>query len=106
MDKYELRYLPRFHQDLKEHALYISQKLQNPDAAIGLIRAAEQAILERLPFAEAFEQYNSRKERLHPYYRIYVRNYIIFYVVIPEGDRKVMEVRRFLFGKSNWKRNL
>ena len=56
--------------------------------------------------AEAFEQFHSRKERKYPYYRIYVKHFIVFYVVIPENDHKVMEIRRFLYGKSNWKKKV
>ena len=54
----------------------------------------ETAILERLDNPLAFEPYPSIKKRKFPYYRIYVRNYVIYYVVIGE----VMEVRRFLYG--------
>lgn len=106
MREYQLRYLPQFYQDLKQHTDYIANHLQNPQAASDLIDAVEAAILERQPNAEAFEQYHSRKERRYPYYRIYVNNYIIFYVVIPEDGQKNMEIRRFLFGRSNWKRNI
>ena len=91
---------------MKQRTDYIANHLHNPQAAYDLIDAAEKAILERQRNAEAFEQYPSRKDRLYPYYRIYVKNYIVFYVVIPEKDHKVMEVRRFLFGKSNWKRTI
>lgn len=76
MHDYQLRYLPLFHQELKEHALYIAQKLCNPQAADELVDATEQAILERLPQAEAFEPFHSRKDRKYPYYRIYVKNFI------------------------------
>ena len=106
MHEYEFRYLPKFHEDLKQHVLYIAQRLKNPQAANDLIDSTEAAILERLPEAEAFERFNSRKERQYPYYRIYVKNFIVFYVVIPENGKKVMEIRRFLFGKSNWKRTI
>lgn len=42
------------------------------------------------------------KERRYPYYRIYVDNYVIYYVVIDdEGDDKIMEVRRFLYKGQN-----
>ena len=87
--EYQLRYLPQFFQDLKQHTEYIASHLQNPQAADGLIDATDTAILERLPDAEAFEPYHSHKERRYPYYRIYVKNYIVFYVVIPEGDQRV-----------------
>lgn len=106
MHEYQLRYLPQFYDDLKQHTDYIANHLQNPQAANDLIDAVEEAILERQPCAEAFEQYHSRKERRYPYYRIYVKNFIIFYAVIPENGQKVMEVRRFLYGKSNWKRTI
>ena len=106
MHEYQLRYLPQFHLELKQHIEYIANRLQNPQAASDLIDATEKAILERLPDAEAFEQYHSRKERRVPYYHIYVKDFIVFYVVIAEGNSKVMEVRRFLYGKSNWKRSL
>lgn len=98
-DKYSLRYLPTFYNDLEEHVMYISRVLKNVSAANELLKDVENAILDRLPNAESFEQYHSRKEREYPYYRIYVRNYIIYYVVISEGkDKKIMEVRRILHG--------
>ena len=106
MPKYLLRYLPQFHKDLTETAQYIATELLNPEAVTDLINAVEQAVLERQSEAEAFEQFHSRKERKHPYYRIYVNNFIVFYVIITENDHKVMEVRRFLYGKSNWKRTI
>lgn len=52
--------------------------------------------------AEAFEPYHSLKERQYPYYRIYVKNYTIFYVVIDD----VMEVRRILYNKRNLPKNI
>lgn len=100
--KYILRYLPLFYNDLEETLLYISARLENPQAAFELLDAVEAAILERLPVAEAFEPYRSLKERKYPYYRIYVKNYVIYYVVIDdEGSEKIMEVRRFLYNKQN-----
>lgn len=99
---YRLRYLPLFYEELEEKAVYIAEKLQNPQAANKLIDSVEQAIQERLPSAESFEKYHSMKERRYPYYRIYVDNYVIYYVVIDdEGDDKIMEVRRFLYKGQN-----
>ncbi len=106
MDEYHLRYLPQFYDDMEQNTFYIAKTLHNPKAADDLIEAVEKAIHERKACAEAFEKYHSRKERCYPYYRIYVKNYIVFYVVIPENDKKVMEIRRFLFGKSNWRRKI
>lgn len=101
-NKYELRYLPVFYEDLDQAITYIATELKNTKAAQELLDAVEKAILERLPIAESFEQYHSQKERRYPYYRIYVGNYIVYYVVIKESDEQsVMEVRRFLYRGRN-----
>lgn len=94
---YTLRYLPLFYSDLEEHVLYIAENLHNKDAANELINEVEAAILERLPNAESFEAFFSLKNRKNLYYRIYVNNFTIYYVVIPVGkEKKIMEVRRIL----------
>ena len=98
--KYGLRYLPLFEQDLVQTVSYITNVLKNPDAAEKLVNDAETAILERLNNPLAFEPYPSVKKRKYPYYRIYVRNYVVYYVVI--GD--MMEVRRFLYGARDTER--
>ena len=94
---YSLRYLPLFYSDLEEHVMYIAEVLHNKEAANKLVNEIEKAILERLPNAESFEAYHSIKERKYLYYRIYVKNFTIYYVVIPaEKEKKIMEVRRIL----------
>ena len=82
--------------------MYVAERLHNEKAANDLLDAVENAIMERLPNAEAFERYHSMKERRYKYYRIYVKNFIVYYVVIDdEGTEKIMEVRRFLYNKQN-----
>lgn len=99
--QYELRYLPLFYEDLEQKVVYIAETLHNEKAANDLLDAVENAIMERLPVAEAFEPYLSIKERRYKYYRIYVKNFVIYYVVIDDaGSRKIMEVRRFLYNKQ------
>lgn len=98
--RYELSILPLFEEDLNETVDYIAFQLNNPIAADNLITAVERAIYERLPNAESFEPYHSKREHRYPYYRIQVKNFTVFYVVI--GN--VMEVRRFLYSRSDWKR--
>lgn len=97
--QYELRYLPLFYRDLEQKVLYISDVLHNPKAANDLLDAVESAILERLPIVESFEPYHSLKERRYKYYRIYVKNFVVYYVVI--DDEKIMEVRRFLYNRQD-----
>ena len=99
---YELRILPLFEEDLIEIVDYITYRLRNPIAAENLVEAVEAAIYQRLPKAEAFEPYHSTRERKYPYYRIQVKNFTVFYVVIGE----VMEVRRILYGRRNWKEQI
>ena len=100
--KYRLSYLPLFYEDLDEKVTYIAEKLKNPKAANDLLDEVESAIMERLPVAESFEPYHSVRERRYSYYRIYVDNYIIYYVVIDDDPHDlVMEVRRFLYNGQN-----
>lgn len=100
--KYRLSYLPLFYEDLDEKVTYIAEKLKNPKAANDLLEKVESAVMERLPVAESFEPYHSVRKRRYSYYRIYVDNYIIYYVVI-DDDRNdlIMEVRRFLYNGQN-----
>lgn len=100
--EYKLRYLPLFYEDLEQKVRYIAEQLHNEKAANDLLDAVENAIMGRLPIAEAFEPYHSAKERRYNYYRIHVKNFIIYYVIIDdEGSKKIMEVRRFLYNKQN-----
>lgn len=95
---YKLRFLPLFEDDLNKIVDYIAFKLHNPIAAEQLVDAVQKAIFERLPFAESFEPFHSVRDRKYPYYRITVKNYTVFYVVI--GD--TMEVRRILYSRRDW----
>ena len=87
--KYKLRYLPLFYEDLEQKVVYIAVNLGNEKAANDLLDAVEKAILERQPVAEAFEPYHSLKERRYPYYRIYVKNFVVYYVVIDDELIKI-----------------
>lgn len=91
--KYKLSILPLFEEDLNEIVDYIALQLENPIAAQALADDVEKALIERTSCAESFEPYRSKFQRELPYYRIYVRNYVIYYVV--KGD--TMEVRRILY---------
>ena len=98
MDKnYTLSYLPLFEQDLAAVRDYIAHNLQNPVAALRLVEDTDAAIKKRLANPLGYKPYHSCKDRRHPYYRIQIRNFTVFYVVIGY----VMEVRRFVYGKRN-----
>lgn len=100
--RYKLSILPLFEEDLNEIVDYIVHRLKNPLSAEKLVDDVEDAIRERLTCAESFEPYPSTKERAHPYYKIHVRNFTVFYVVI--GD--TMEVRRILYSRRDLKQHI
>ena len=103
--KHRLRYMPLFYEDLDEKITYIAEKLKNPKAASDLLDKVEKALLDRLPVAESFEPYHSIRERKYAYYRIYVDNFIIYYVVIDDDEVSPnMEVRRFLYNRQDQRR--
>ncbi len=97
MKKYKLSFLPLFEEDLNEIVDYISTDLQNPSAADHLIDDIESAIYKRLEAPLSSAPYPSSKKRPHPYFRIKVRNFSVFYVVIDD----TMEVRRVLYSKRD-----
>ena len=75
---YKLRYLPLFWEDLSQAASYIAFDLNNPAAANRLVDNAEAGILEHLKNPTMSPTYPSTRRRLHPYYRFYVVNYMVF----------------------------
>ena len=97
MKKYKLSFLPLFEADLIEITDYITNHLNNPEIALRLVDDIEIAINRRLETPLAFAPYPTSKNRPYPYYRINIRNFSVFYVVI--GD--TMEVRRVLYAKRN-----
>lgn len=106
---YRLRYLPLFYDDLMEAVSYIAVTLKNVHAAEELLKLTETAIKERLVAPESFEKFQSLKERKYPYYRIYVKKFTVYYVVIPDyndSSNATMEVRRFIYNKRNLRKLL
>ena len=99
--KWRLSYLPLFYEDLNSTITYISDVLENPQAASELLDETEAAIKKRLPEADKYHVYNSPRKRPDPYYMIPVKNFMVFYVVIETDTEKIMEIRRFLYKRRN-----
>lgn len=95
---YIIKYSKLFYDDLERIIKYVSKDLNNKQAANNLLDEIEESILKRSVAPESFEKYNFLKERKNIYYRIYVKNYTIFYVV----SNDVMEVRRILYSKREF----
>ena len=100
--KYSLRYLPKYEEDLNEIVDYIVYKLNSPNSAMKLIDKIENAILERSNCPLSFEPFQSNRKRKHPYYRIYINNFVVYYVVI----EYVIEVRRVLYKGRNTEKQI
>lgn len=101
-NKYNLKYSEGFYKYLNGITNYIKYKLKNTEAAYKMLDEIEEAILKRLFSSISYEKFISNRKRKNEYYRIYVKNYIIFYVV----KENVMEVRRILYNKRNFGKNI
>lgn len=100
--RYELRYLPLFWDDLNSAVSYIADALHSPEAAERLLDATEAAILKQLENPTTAAKYKTTRERPLPYYWFAVGNYMVFYVVFDS----IMEVRRFVYGARDLTRML
>lgn len=101
MKTYKLIYSPLFKDDLKAASDHISKTLKNPQAAKRLVTDTRKAIHDRASFPLAAEPYHLENPNRF-FYRIYVRNFTVFYVV----KDNVMEVRRFLYSARDFDRLL
>ena len=96
--KYKIKYLPLFYKDLNQITDYIMYKSNNEIAANNFVNELENEINKRAYSPDAYEKHISAKKRQYTYYKIYVKNYIVFYTV--KGD--TMEVRRILYSRRNF----
>ncbi len=96
--KYKIKYLPIFYKDLDQIIEYMSYKLTNKIVAERFVNELEQAINQRAYSLVSYEKFISNRKRKDTYFRIYVKNYTVFYTIKDE----VMEVRRILSNRRNF----
>ena len=96
--KYKIKYLPLFYNDLDQITDYIINKLNNEIAANNFVNELENEINNRAYNPDAYEKYISTRKRQYTYYKIYVKNYIVFYTV----KDNTMELRRILHTGRNF----
>ena len=96
--KYIIKYSNTFINQFTSILSYIKNNLKNKIAADNFYKEVIKEIEIRSNNPESFEVYKSSKKRKRKYYRIYVKNYTIFYVVI--GNK--MEVRRIIYSRRNF----
>ncbi len=99
-NKYTIIYTESFLKQFNNTLEYFIYKLQNRIAAKKFREEVITKIEKRSENPESFEKYNSKKKRKDTYYRIYVKNYTVFYTV--KGN--VMEIRRLIYSKRNYDR--
>ena len=91
---YSSSYINQFNSILK----YFINDLKNKIAAENFYNEVIKEIETRSKNPEGYEKYISNRKRKNTYYRIYVKNYTIFYTV----KDNTMEIRRILYSKRNF----
>lgn len=81
IEKFNIKYLQSFNKELNEILYYIGHKLKNKNAAKRLSIKIEKSILEASKNPKSFEIYKTAKKSKYNWYRIYVKNFIIYYTV-------------------------
>ena len=98
-NKYIIKYTDTFVKQFNNILKYFIYKLQNKIAAENFYYEVITEIEKRSENPESFEKYKSNRKRKSTYYRIYIKNYTIFYVV----KNNIMEIRRILYSRRNFK---
>ena len=97
---YKLEYLPVARKDMLEIVRYISQEVQNPDAAarlaVELVDATEGVLL----FPYANPTYQPIRSLKHEYRKILVQNHLMFYWV--DEEKKLVTVARVVYAKRDY----
>lgn len=97
-NKYTIKYTDTFIKQFNNILKYFIYKLQNKIAAENFYNEVIKEIEKRSEYPESFEKYNSSKKRKNTYYRIYVKNYTIFYTI----KDNTMQVRLILSSRRNF----
>ena len=97
-NKYTIKYTDTFIKQFNNILKYFIYKLQNKIATENFYNEVIKEIEKRSEYPESFEKYNSSRKRKNTYYRIYVKNYIIFYTI----KDNTMQVRLILSSRRNF----
>lgn len=97
---YDLEYLPIARRDMIEIARYISQELQNPDAADRLAAAMIEAAEAARIFPYAAPPYFPIRPLKHHYRKLLVQNHLIFYWV--DDPARKITVARVIYAKRDY----
>lgn len=84
--------------DLEEAFRYISEELQNPDAAFALINEIDKALDKVCLFPESFPLIQNKYVKDKTVRKLPVKNYIVFYKV----HENTVQVVRVIYGMRNY----
>ena len=94
-NNFSLKYSVKFYEEFDEIISYIKDELKNVIAANNLMDTVEREINNRFHNPLGYKKYYTNAGNI--YYRIYIKNYIVFYTVTDN----VMEVRRITYSKRD-----
>lgn len=97
-NKYKIRYLPSFISQFNNILYHITYELNNKIAANNLYKEVVYQIEKRSFSPNSYEVFRKTKEENINWYKIRVKNYIVFYVV----KDNIMEVRRIYYSRRNF----
>ncbi len=98
-EKYSIRYSSLFTKDLKKNLIYLIKTLNNPYAAKRLLKELDKKSKFISKNPKICPRYISYKKRKFSYYKLNIKNYVLFYIV----KDNVVEFRRIVFGSRNFK---
>lgn len=100
MDKYVVKLYARAYRDLDEIYAYIAKNLSEPDTALNMVNALEEAIfsLEQMPERGAIRRIGTYAEV--GYRQLFVKNYVIIYRVLQE--KKEVHIVAVRYAPSNF----
>ena len=97
-NKYTIKYSATFISQFNNILKYFVHNLKNKIVAENFYDEVIKEIEKRSQNPKGFEKYISTRKRKNTYYRIYIKNYTIFYTV----KDNTMEVRRILYSRRNF----
>lgn len=94
---YTIRYSATFINQFNSILKYFMHQLKNKIAAENFYNVVVKEIEKRSENPENYEKYQSVRKRKNTYYKINIKNYIVFYTV----KNKTMELRKILYSKRD-----
>lgn len=97
-NKYIIKYLPSFSEELNEIIYYITFILKNKKAAERFLNSVHNAIEQRSESPKSYEIYKGKVNIKYDWYRIYIGNFTIFYTI----RTNIMEVTHIIYSSRNF----